>query len=95
MTAEVVIQPTTTAVTYPGASYLALVGILGLDLRVLSVNSVGITVAQGHQQNLQLTYAQALGVDLAGGTSIIVQKLMPDGTWASVDGAMAMPRCLP
>jgi VCBS repeat-containing protein len=86
VTAEVVIQPTTTAVTYPGASYLALVGILGLDLRILSVNSVGITVAQGHQQNLQLTYAQALGVDLAGGTSIIVQKLMPDGTWASVDG---------
>jgi VCBS repeat-containing protein len=86
VTAEVVIQPTTTAVTYPGASYLALVGLLGIDLRVLSVDSVSITVAQGHQQNLQLTYEQLLGVDLAGGTAIVVQKLMPDGTWSSVDG---------
>jgi VCBS repeat-containing protein len=84
--AEVVVQPSETAVTYPGASYLALVGLLGIDIRVLSVPSVNITVAQGHEQNLQLTYSQLLGVDLASGTAIIIQKLMPDGTWAAVDG---------
>ncbi|MBC8716938.1 hypothetical protein H5024_04820 [Ochrobactrum sp. Marseille-Q0166] len=87
VTAGVVVQPTETPVSYPGASYLALIGLLGLDLRVLSVNSVDFTVAQGHQQNLQLSYSQAVGLDLAGGTSIIIQKLMPDGTWSSVDGS--------
>ncbi|MEN5300388.1 BapA/Bap/LapF family large adhesin, partial [Brucella sp. TWI559] len=86
VTAEVSILPTETDVTHPNASYVLLVGLLGADVTVLSVPSSNFLVAQGHQQNLQFSYSQLIGVDVASNTTIVVQKLMPDGTWSSVDG---------
>ena len=86
VTAEVNIVPTETNVTHPNAAYVLLVGLLGADITVLSVPASNFVVAQGHQQNLQFSYSQLLGVDVASNTTIVVQKLMPDGTWSSVDG---------
>ncbi|MDR6433262.1 VCBS repeat-containing protein [Brucella pseudogrignonensis] len=87
VSAEVNIVPTSTNVTHPNAAYVLLVGLLGTDITVLSVPSSNFVVAQGHQQNLQFSYSQLLGVDVASSTTIVVQKLMPDGTWSSVDGS--------